>query len=184
MFRYILAAGLSFASSAVNSPSTAQEAPKAADRIINDPRVPALMPYGLNMPPQIRADKAVQFGKAIRLSLAGQREFWRIGIVTPTLKPVKKGDRVVVAFWAKAGGTKDGAPGRIGRVQLEATPVVRTIFEKAFDIAPEWTMYQLTGAADRDYPAGALNAALHLDSAKQVLDIGPVFILNYGQATE
>lgn len=184
MFRYILATSLSLASCVVISPSTAQEAPKAADRIINDPRVPALTPYGLNLPPQVKTDKAVQFGKAMRFSLSGQREFWRIGVISPTLKPVKKGDRIVIAFWAKASDTKDGAPGRIGRVQLEATPVVRAIFEKPFDIGPEWKMYQLAGTADQDYAPGALNAALHLDAARQVLEIGPIFILDYGQASE
>jgi len=154
----------------------------SADRIINDPRVPSLTPYGLNMPPKVRDDKDVQFGKAMRIPLTGHADFWRIGVISPTLKPVRKGDQIVIAFWARATGTRDGAPGRIGCVQLEATPVVRAIFEQPFDIGPEWKMYQLKGTADADYPPGKLNAALHIDAAKQVLDIGPVFILDYGQA--
>ncbi|WP_374944261.1 hypothetical protein [Sphingomonas sp.] len=162
----------------------AQGQASMADRIANDPRVDALNPYGLNLPPAIRADKDVQFGKAMRMPLAGHADFWRIGITTPVLKPVKKGDRIVIAFWARAVKTENGAPGRIGRVQLEATPVVRAIFEQPFDVAPEWKMYQVKGNADRDYAPRALNAALHLDAAKQVLDIGPVFVLDYGQPTQ
>ncbi|HWK34760.1 hypothetical protein [Sphingomonas sp.] len=163
-------------------PATAEAAAaSAADRIINDPRVPSLTPYGLALPPQVRSDKTVQFGKAMRIALSGHPDFGRIGVITPTLKPVRKGDRVVIAFWARAVETQNGAPGRIGRVQLEATPVVRAIFEKPFEIAAEWKMYQLSGSADQDYAPGALNAALHLDVAKQVLEIGPVFILDYGQ---
>ena len=42
-------------------------------------------------------------------------------------------------------------------------------------------MYQLKGASDRDYKPGELNAAMHLDSAKQILDVGPLFVFNYGQ---
>ncbi|MBC9033928.1 hypothetical protein IAG41_16180 [Sphingomonas sp. JC676] len=167
---------------AVASTAAAQEAQSASDRIVNDPRVSALTPYGLNLPPTIRSDKTVQFGKALRISLAGHPDFWRIGVISPTLKPVKKGDRIVIAFWARAEKTENGASGRIGRVQLEATPVIRTIFEQAFDIGPDWKMYQLKGVADRDYKPGELNAALHLDSAKQVLDLGPVFVLDYGTA--
>ena len=158
-------------------------AAQGADRIINDPRVPALTPYGLNLPPQVRDDKSVQFGKMLRIPLKGHGDFWRIGVITPTLKPVKKGDQIVIAFWARATGTENGKPGRIGRVQLEATPVVRAIFEQPFDIGPEWKMYQLKGVADQDYQPGQLNAALHIDAAKQVLDLGPVFILDYGQPT-
>lgn len=166
-------------------PSTAaQQAPSMADRIVNDPRVDALNPYGLNLPPAIRADKGVQFGKAMRIQLGGHPDFWRIGVTTPTLKPVKKGDQIVIAFWARAEKTEGGAPGKIGRVQLEATPVIRAIFEQPFEIGPQWKMYQLKGVADRDYAPRQLNAALHLDAAKQVLDLGPVFILDYGQPAQ
>lgn len=166
---------------AAPSLGAAQDAPSMADRLANDPRVDALRPYGLPIPPSVRTDKSVQFGKSLRIPLDGHADFWRIGVTTPLVKPVKKGDRIVIAFWAKATDTKAGAPGKIGRVQLEATPVVRSIFDKAFDIGPEWKMYQLTGNADRDYAPGQLNAAMHIDAAKQVLHLGPLFVLNYGQ---
>jgi len=152
-----------------------------ADRLVNDPRVESLRPYGQPIPPEVRSDKNVQFGKALRVRLGGNKDFWDIGITTPLVKPVKKGDQIVIAFWARAQKTENGAPGRIGRVQLEATPAIRTIFEQSFDVGPEWKMYQVKGSADQDYAKEALNAALHLDSAKQVLDIGPVFVLDYGQ---
>ena len=164
------------------APAAAQDgAASVAERLVNDPRVEALRPYGQPIPPVVRADKDVQFGKALRVRLKGDKEFWRIGVTTPLLKPVRKGDLIVIAFWARASGTENGAPGRIGRVQLEATPVIRTIFEQAFDVGPEWKMYTLKGVADRDYAPHALNAAMHLDAAKQVLDLGPLFVLNYGQ---
>jgi hypothetical protein len=161
----------------------AQAAPSMADRLMNDPRVEALRPYGLPIAPSPRTDKDVQFGKMLRIPLKGHADFARIGVTAPTLKPVKKGDRIVIAFWARARETQDGKPGRIGRAQLEATPVIRAVFEQAFDIGPDWKMYQLKGTADADYAPGALNAALHIDAAKQVLDLGPLFIFNYGQAT-
>jgi hypothetical protein len=176
-FAFISALSLS-----VLAPPTAAAQDAMADRLVNDPRVEALRPYGQPIPPQVRSDKDVQFGKALRVKLRGSPDFGRIGVTTPLLKPVKKGDRIVIAFWARASGTEGGAPGRIGRVQLEATPVIRTIFEQSFDIGHDWKMYQLKGVADGDYAPEALNAAMHLDAAKQVLDLGPLFVLNYGQA--
>ena len=167
----------------VAASAAGQATPTMADRLVNDPRVDALRPYGLPIPPVVRADKDVQFGKMLRFQLKGHSDFWRIGVTTPTLKPVRKGDRIVVAFWARASGTDNKGPGRIGRVQLEATPVIRAIFDQPFDIGPEWKMYQLKGVADQDYAPGQLNAALHIDAAKQVLDLGPVFVLDYGQPT-
>ena len=164
------------------SQAAAQASPSMADRLANDPRVDSLNVYGLRLAPDIRIDKSVQFGKSVRIPLDGHPDFWRIGITTPLVKPVRKGDRIVIAFWARAERTQNGAPGKIGRVQLEATPVIRTIFEQAFDIGPDWKMYQLKGVSDRDYKPGELNAAMHLDSAKQILDVGPLFVFNYGQA--
>ena len=161
-----------------------QASPSMADRVVDDPRVEALSPYGLNLPPAIRADKKVQFGKALRVPLGGHADFWRVGVTTPVLKPVKKGDDILIAFWARAEKTENGVPGKIGRVQLEATPLIRTIFEQSFELGPEWKMYQLRGTADRDYAPRQLNAALHLDAAKQILDIGPVFVLDYGQRAQ
>ena len=166
------------------TPILAADTPSMADRLVNDPRVEALNPYGLRLPPTVRADKGVQFGKALRVPLKGHADFWRIGVTTPVLKAIRRGDQIVVAFWARAEETENGAPGKIGRVQLEATPVVRAIFDKSFEVTPEWKMYQVKGVADQDYGPRQLNAALHLDVAKQVLDLGPVFVLDYGQAAE
>ena len=53
-----------------------------AERLRNDPRVEALRPYGLRLPPAVRSDKGVQFGKALRIPLTGHADFWRVGITT------------------------------------------------------------------------------------------------------
>lgn len=186
MMRLVLLGALAIGAPVIAQTTQAPPAQSAealfAQRLVNDPRADALRPYGQPIPPTVRTDKDVQFGKALRIQISSPTpEFGRVGAITPTLKPVKQGDRIVVVFWARAQKTQDGAPGRLCRVQLEATPVVRSIFDATFDITPEWTMYKLSGTADRAYPAGALNAAFHLACAKQVIDIGPVFILDYGQ---
>ena len=179
----LFAAAALVASAVAASAQTDQSAEAAfAQRLVNDPRAEALRPYGQPIPPSVRTDKTVQFGHALRIPIGGAaQDFWRVGVVTPTLKPVKDGDRIVAAFWARAQKTADNGPGKLCRVQLESTPVVRTIFEQPFDVGAEWKMYKLSGKADRAYAAGGLNAAFHLACAKQTIDIGPVFILDYGQ---
>lgn len=185
MMRLIALAALCLTLSPAAPAATAgaQDAAAMAERLVNDPRVEALRPYGLPIAPTPRGDKDVQFGKMLRFKLKGHADFGRIGVTSPTLKPVAKGDRIVIVFWARATDTENGAPGRIGRVQLEETPVVRAVFEQAFDIGPDWKAYQLSGTVDRDYKPGQLNAALHIDAARQVLEVGPVFILDYGKPT-
>jgi hypothetical protein len=165
------------------TPAPAAQSAEAlfAQRLINDPRVEVLRPYGQPIGPIPRSDKTVQFGKALRVQIGSPSlEIGRIGVTTPTLKPVKEGDRIVVAFWARAQRTENNEPGKLCRVQLEATPVIRALVDQPFDVTPEWKMYKLSGTADRAYPAGGLNAAFHLACAKQTIDLGPVFILDYG----
>ena len=177
--RTFLAAALSLAAVAFWARAAPQE-DAMAERLRNDPRVEALIPYGQRIAPRIRKDEGVQFGKAMRFQLSGSPDFGHIGLISPLLKPVRQGDKILIAFWARAESTEGGAPGRIGRVQLEATPQIRTIFEQSFEVGNEWKLYQFSGTADADYAPKALNAALHLDVAKQVLDIGPVFVFDYG----
>ena len=180
----LCALGLIVGSAAAPLLAAAPQNTAMAERLRNDPRVEALMPYGQRIGPSVRTDDDVQFGKALRFQLSGSPDFGRIGLVTPLLKSVRRGDRIVIAFWARAVRTENDAPGKIGRVQLETTPDIRAVFEQSFEIGPEWKLYHLTGTADADYEPRALNAALHLDAAKQVLDIGPVFVFDYGQTSD
>ena len=48
-------------------------------------------------------------------------------------------------------------------------------------IGPEWKLHEVRGKADKDHGAGALNATLHLATGKQVVEIGPVIVLNLGR---
>lgn len=177
----ILALSLAAAAHAATPPTPS--AGDLTDRILNDPRPAAFRPYGLRLPPRVRNDKAVQFGKALRMPIdsAAPPDF-RIGMTLPVLKPIKRGDKVVIAFWARAHETEGGAPGKIARVQLElATAPHRALFAQPVVVGSEWRMHQVAGVADGDYAPMALNAAMHLAAAKQVIDIGPVFVLRYGR---
>lgn len=171
----------------VASPAATQESgpvPSGSamtDRIVNDPRPDSFNPYGFPIPPRVVRDKAVQFGKAMRISIpreepgGGQQ-----GITLPVLKPLAEGDKLVIAFWARAHRTEDGAPGKIARVRLEeSSPPHRELFAQPVVVGPEWRLHQVSGVVDRSYPAGKLGVAMHLAAAEQVIDIGPVFALRY-----
>lgn len=152
------------------------------DRIVNDPRPAAFSVYGLRLPPRVRADKTVQFGKAVRVPIDSDAPpDHRIGVTSLVLKPIKKGDRLVVAFWARAQETEGGAPGKIARVRFEeARQPHRPIFAQPVVVGGEWRLHQVSGVADADFAAQQLQVALHLAGAKQVIDVGPVFIMRYG----
>src|SRR5437867_224949 len=48
------------------------------------------------------------------------------------------------------------------------------------DVGPEWKQYEVRGTADKDYPAGSLGAGFQFATAKQVVDLGPVEVVDLG----
>ncbi|GAA0734595.1 hypothetical protein [Sphingomonas japonica] len=182
-----LAVALALGAMLVGGYGMAQEAAQSAapaieDQIVNNPRPDAFAPYGVK--PKVIKDAKVQFGKAMRIAVAtaNPAQPRNVGLNVPLSKPVKKGDKLVLAFWARAEKTEGGAPGKLANVQIQhAADPYTGLFGKPFEVGPEWQMQQVAGVADADYAAGALAASMHFGSAVQVIDLGPVFVLDLGQ---
>ncbi|MEN3748502.1 carbohydrate binding domain-containing protein [Sphingomonas sp. HF-S3] len=162
----------------------AAPAPAAEPVVLNGPHPEELIVYGLpgGGKPKLVKDDKVQFGKALRLDTPGGGEAWTVGVNSPLTGAVKKGDKILVAFYARLEKGAGGATtARVnGQLQLSNAPYTQ-LYGKAFDITTEWKLYQVVGRADRDYAAGELSAALHVNTAKQTLDIGAIAVLDYGQ---
>lgn len=152
-------------------------------KIINRPPVTAWRIDGLSGKPVIRNDPAVQYGKAVRIDVPGKGEHpWSIAASNPIDKPVKAGDNLVLAFWARLEKGENGATSATlpyNAVQMTADPYT-PVFAQPVTIGPEWKMMQVQGKANRDYAAGQLTITVHLATARQVVDLGPVFLLDMG----
>lgn len=166
-------------------PGIAQEAAKSADdalaeKVITNTNPASFQAYGLTPPPKLVSDKAVQGGKALRVPLTGTGDPWSVGVNVPLIKPVKAGDKLVVAFYARL-NKSDAPTAKINaQVQLSSAPYT-ALFGKPFDVTPEWKLLQFSGKVDKDYAVGTIGAALHLNTGKQVIDVGPVAVLDMGQ---
>ncbi|HEY0413356.1 MAG TPA: hypothetical protein VGD66_09450 [Allosphingosinicella sp.] len=156
------------------------------DKVINVPPPSAWRIDGLRDRPKVRTDSSVQGGKALRVEIPGKgADPWAVSAANPVEKPVKAGDKLILAFWARLEIGEDGAAAATlphNGVQLAAAPYT-AVFAGPVTIGPEWKMYEVRGKADRDYAGGQLNVVLHLATAKQVIDLGPVFLLDMGPAT-
>jgi hypothetical protein len=130
-----------------------------------------------------RNDSGVQGGKAIRVNATKGTNPWDISLNSAIDKPVKAGDKLILAFWARLEKGEGGATsGTISNasVQLAAAPY-SSVFNGPVTLTPEWKLHELKGKADKDYAAGTLGVTMHLATAKQTIDFGPVFVLNMGQ---
>lgn len=154
-----------------------------AEKVITNTNPASFQTYGFDPAPKVVKDGAVQGGAALRVPVTGVGEAWSMGVNVPLLKPVKAGDRLVLAFYARLSKAEGGATtAKIAnaQIQLSAAPYT-AIFGKPFDVTSEWQLLQVAGKADKDYPAGALVAALHVNTGKHVIDLGPVAVLDMGQ---
>jgi hypothetical protein len=97
-----------------------------------------------------------------------------------TLTALNKGDTVLMSCWVRAPQAAFGQSG-LAAFWLQTTgpkwaspASVTTSCERA------WKQVFASGIADRDYPAGSLQVAIHLGQQKQVLEFGGLVVLNLG----
>jgi hypothetical protein len=148
--------------------------------IINNPAEPQV--NGAN--PRLRDDPGVQGGKAMRVQVRRKgANVWDVAVESAINQPVKAGDSLVFAFWARLEKGADGATTTtlpFNALQLSAAPY-STVIGNPVEIGPEWKLHEIEGKADKDYAAGTLKATIHLATAAQTVDLGPLIVVNLGQ---
>lgn len=160
----------------------APQRPSLLERAVNDPRVSSWSVYGPNQTARI-IPSAVQGNNALRIDVtAAGANPWDVGANAVSSKPISAGDVILLGVWARAERLAEGAS--VARLniglQLNATPYT-PMASRNIEVKPEWKLYFLQLDAPRDYEAGQAAAAVHLATASQVIDLGPVFILDFGQ---
>ena len=157
-------------------------APAAAQdlNIINDPGAPQVQ----GASGRLRDDPAVQGGKALRVVVRGKgANPWDVAVETAITQPVKAGDELLFAFWARLEKGEGGATTTTlpyNAIQQSAAPYT-ALFAGPVEIGPEWKLHEVRGKADADRAAGTLKATIHLATAAQTVELGPIFVVNLGQ---
>lgn len=151
-----------------------------ANHVISVPVPSAYRVDGQQGTPEIRKDSGVQGGQALRVHVAAKgANPWDISLAVPVNKPIKAGDKLILAFWARLVEGPGGASTATlpyCAVQL-AKPPYSAVISGSVDIGTEWKMYSVTGTADKAYKAGDVGIGIQLATAKQVIDFGPVFLI-------
>ena len=172
-------AALSLLLGTVSVPLLGQTSDDLASKIVNDPGEPQVN----GAKATLHDDSRVQGGKALRIQVKGKgANPWDAAIESPVRKPVKAGDQIVLAFSARLERSDSRAPIAafpFAGVQLATAPYT-SIAQNGFELGTDWKMIEIRGKADRDYPAGSLKVSIHLATAKQTVDFGPVIVLDLG----
>lgn len=152
-----------------------------AQKAINDPAAS----WGIWGPAKVEfsVDPALDGGNFRRVVVSPKpAQAWDIGAYVLITKPVKKGDVLLLAFWARAAATPAGSDfiELSARVHEVAPPETSVTPETQFFVGREWKLYYTSGIADKDYPVGALGCGMLLGANEQSIDFGPAYIVDYG----
>ena len=169
------------------SPAPAQEAKTApADDIMKKAvNIPGTnwSVYGPGQTTKKLRDDAVPGGEVLRatVTIAGANA-WDAGAISPIQKPIAAGDTILVAMYLRAPALKDGETAAIPYIGANgAAPPYQDVVGTGVSITREWKLYYASGKANRDLPGGSVRVTAHLAAKPQVIDLGPVFVLDFGQ---
>lgn len=166
---------------AVSVQASAQDAAAIMKYAINTPGA-GFTSYGPTQTMKIVKDGKVQGGVAQRIEITTKGpDAYTSGATTPVDKPIARGDRLMIAFWARAPkvAADKTTPIPFAGLQLSGAPYTQFVLGSAA-VEREWKLFQIRGVADKDYAAGQVNVSLHLSAEKTVIDLGPVFVLDFG----
>lgn len=124
--------------------------------------------------------KEVPGGQAVQFTMAAAgTNPYDIGLTIPVTRKIDEGNILILAVLARtvSADTTDGK-GRIGvRVQQNAPPYPG-FAENVISVGPNWGLFQLKTQARMTIEAGKAAVSVHLAGAKQVIEIGQVYLLD------
>jgi len=151
-------------------------------KIVNDTSV-GWNVYGALARSALVKDPTAPGGTAERVTVDGKgANPWDAGASSAITKPIAQGDVLLLAFWAKAQEGPDGSDGVdiVAKLQESAAPYTGLSADTTVHVGTKWKMYYVTGKASKNYASGSIGAQLLLATGKQVIDFGPIFVLNFG----
>jgi hypothetical protein len=150
-------------------------------KVINEPGTRYTF-YGSGYTQKVMKDPDIPGGAFVRVDVSSKGTHpWDVGGGYDIDKPIKAGDVIFFAIYARAPNLKDGEtasmPG-LGVVELAAPYAPVVVGDK--QITRNWNVYYLAGKAGAAWPRGKAHVAMQLAADKQVIDLGPVFVLDLG----
>ncbi len=168
--------------SPTTSPAAAPAAaPNILDKAINQPGTNWQV-YGATQKSRMGKTEGVPGNQAMRVEVSAKgANAWDVGAMSPIQKPIGAGDAVLVAVYMRAPALKPGETTDIAFVGATNTvEPYEPIAAAPAVVGREWKLYYASGKSPRAFAANTARVAVHLAGAKQVIELGPVFVLDFG----
>ena len=150
--------------------------------LLNDPARRIWASYGMAAPPE-PIKVGIPGGAATRFTVAAVgANAWDAGSGIPIDGAIAEGDTVLVSFIARtiSAATPDGKA-LLGVMVQNNTPPYPSFGNHMISVGPNWGLVQIRTRATMALPQGKGQVMLHLAGAKQVLEVGPVYVLKVAE---
>lgn len=152
-------------------------APEGGTAVVN----PAPAAFATNGTPTYGTSQVVsdaRFGQALQVAVTAlPPNTYNIQATQATTAAVKKGDRLLVEFYARS---LSGVTGQFEVVfEQRLAPNAKSLSQGGV-VGGEWTKFQIAFAANDDYAAGAAALNFRFGGQLQTLQLAGVRLLNYG----
>jgi hypothetical protein len=126
----------------------------------------------------LKAD--VPGGMAFRVKATKSANPWDVQASSPIAGAINEGDVVMINFYARAEEPAEGGSKLAVRIQMNAAPWT-SVLETTAPITSEWKAYCAHRISPATLGEKKSTVSIHLATAKQVIDLGPVFVFNFGK---
>jgi hypothetical protein len=117
---------------------------------------------------------------AYRIKVAKGANPWDVQASSPVQGAINEGDVVMLMYYARAVEAAEGGSSLNARVQQNAAPYT-AVMDFTAPLTDEWKNYCAHRVATASLAANGGNVSIHLATANQVIELGPVFVFNFGK---
>lgn len=117
---------------------------------------------------------------AFRIKVTKGANPWDQQASSPVGGEINEGDRIMIMYYARAAEPAEGGSKLTARIQLNLAPYT-SIMDVTSSLSTEWVQYCGHRVATGTIGAKKGNVTLHLATANQVIELGPVFVFNLGK---
>jgi hypothetical protein len=123
--------------------------------------------------------KGVPGEHAFRIKATKGAHPWDVQASSAVQGAINEGDVIMLMYYARAAEPAEGGSSLTARLQLAGEPYTSTLEFNA-PISGEWKSYCAQRLATATLPEKKGSVSIHLATANQVIELGPVFVFNFG----
>ena len=122
--------------------------------------------------------KEIPGGHAFRVKANKGANPWDVQASSPVNGAINEGDVIMLLYYARAAEPAEGGSSLTARIQANAPPWT-AVLDMSSPISGEWKQYCAHRVATASLEKSSVS--IHLATAKQVIELGPVFVFNFGK---